>query len=117
MTAMAVPSLTPLYIVGTAHCADLNQQRPWDPQSLNDARAVIADQVNIWLGVSDVDDIDAAGGDDDDEFISKDAAIALIVIIVILFVTLVAGAAGWWYMMKKSSSEKSGLNAGLTSSA
>ncbi len=39
----------PLYILGTAHCADLYAPANSDPQSLVDARKVIASQVADWI--------------------------------------------------------------------
>jgi len=44
------PSERPVYIEGTAHCADLYAPNAYsDPQSLTDARQIIANQVAAWL--------------------------------------------------------------------
>mmetsp|Transcript_10790 Transcript_10790/g.16409 ORF Transcript_10790/g.16409 Transcript_10790/m.16409 type:complete len:496 (-) Transcript_10790:218-1705(-) len=43
------PTEKELYILGTAHCNDLYAPANSDPQSLTDARAVIADQVALWV--------------------------------------------------------------------
>jgi hypothetical protein len=68
---------TPLWIVGTAHCADLNQPAPWDIPALNTARNDIADYVDLWLTGGDNDDTKKSSKDDDDEtFSGKNLAIA-----------------------------------------
>jgi len=38
-----------VFIVGTAHCADMYSPKPTDPETLTAARSVIAEQVNSWL--------------------------------------------------------------------
>jgi pimeloyl-ACP methyl ester carboxylesterase len=40
---------TPVYIEGTAHCHDLYKPANSDPQSLTNARQIIANQVDLWL--------------------------------------------------------------------
>ena len=43
------PTETPVYILGTAHCADLYAPANSDPQSLTDARNIIKQTVSKWL--------------------------------------------------------------------
>lgn len=40
---------TPVYIEGTAHCADLYAPANSDPASLTYARQIISDKVSSWL--------------------------------------------------------------------
>lgn len=42
-------SSIPAYILGTAHCADLKAPKEDDPESLKQARVVVADNVRKWL--------------------------------------------------------------------
>lgn len=69
---------TPLWIVGTSHCADLNQPAPWDIPALDTARDDIAKYVDLWLGTSTGDDDvkNDNNHDDDDTFSDKNLAIA-----------------------------------------
>lgn len=108
---MSEPSLTPLFIVGTSHCADLYQPRSYDPATLTAAREVIADQVDLWLSAESTDDA-AVQSTDDDEFISESSAVALIVIVCILAVALVVGAIAV-YLLFIRPSKSAGLNAPL----
>jgi hypothetical protein len=110
-TSLSEPSLTPLYIVGTSHCADLYQPRSYDPETLTAARVVIADQVDLWLSADSTDDAGVQSADDD-EFISKDSAVALIVIVCILAVALIVGAVAV-YLLFIRSAKASSLNAPL----
>ena len=50
-TTAALPQETErkVYIEGTAHCNDLYAPANSDPQSLTDARQIIANQVKLWL--------------------------------------------------------------------
>ncbi len=43
------PSSIPAYILGTAHCADLKAPKEGDPESLDQARAVVRDNVHKWV--------------------------------------------------------------------
>ena len=47
--ALSQESEKPVFILGTAHCADLYAPANSDPQSLTDARLVIANTVSEWL--------------------------------------------------------------------
>ncbi len=43
------PSVTAVYINGTAHCADANPPNSLSPPSLPAAQAKISQQIGIWL--------------------------------------------------------------------
>jgi hypothetical protein len=91
MTELSQPTEIPLYIIGTAHCADLSEPRSYDIPALTAAREVIASQVATWLSDSATDDqqtdSNSSGSSDNKHF--KAIAITFICIASVLLIALI----------------------------
>lgn len=97
---------SPLWIVGTSHCADLNQPAPWDIPALNTARNDIADEVNIWLGTS-VAPTNKDDDDDNETFSDKNLAIAGVTTGVVIAFVAIVGSVFYVAVNKRKAAEAS----------
>ena len=98
---MKQPSEIPLWIVGTAHCADLNQPAEWDIPALNAARNDIADSVDIWLGTTDTNN-KKKNNDDDAVFSNKNLAIGGITAAIVIAAVAVVFSVVYFVKTTKS---------------
>lgn len=107
---MATTSEIPLYIVGTSHCQDLKAPKDSDPQTLTDARKVIAQNVDAWLSSSNK----KSNNDDDDEGLSTTAqiGIATAVIIVVLGAVIVGVFFAWKRTVSANNSNNNNAGGG-----